>query len=514
MKLANAKLFQNSRLKIIFWVLALCGIGMLFPTINYFYPIYGLLDLSLLTDFPLYATLVIILLLLIGFIFILQIVRVGRPNFFKPKILKLFRWIRIPLGVVFVSISFFGVFAIGYTYHLDTWYRGNDYKSWTEKEPYLSWTGDSATTMTITWETRSPSDEILQYGPAADNLAHIISINNQDTQHRVNLVGLIPNTKYFYQVEGWDTIYSFKTAPMHMGHHSLATSATPFTFLSYGDNRYDSPLSWGPRAGTCNHDKIVDRIFENEGENYEFMINVGDVVMSGGDRTQWAKFYREINAHDMAATKPYMIALGNHEYYRTSKDGLTGDEVSHEYLSFDTMPGKSLQSLPSDEFNHWFNYSNALFINLNTRSSGSLASDAITWFNTTLEEHSANYDWVFVNFHYPIYSSAQSGNSNSTHLIENVEKAFFWANGTRRVDFCLTGHRHTYERLIKDGITHFVLGGGGASMDGWGTPYPDLTQKFDGDTQHYAKFEIIGKEVRYTAIDIDGNTLDNEVYAK
>lgn len=506
-------------LRLITWGLALAGIPLLVPFLDLFvYPVDQLFRSEYLGDYWWAFALGFCVVGIFVLADVVQIARVFRPHFpvfRKPKAGKPRTWPYLPCALVGLVGFAGGIYALGFQWYASAWYRANPYETWTAKAPYLSWTDDPATTVTITWETELETPGRVQHGPAADQLTEVVDTGATGRQHCVHLAGLPVNQVRYYSVDGGATVYAFRTAPRAPGHHTPTTPAPAFRFVAYGDNRYDSGQSWGPLAGDCQHTRVVDQLLAREApKNFSFVLNVGDVVMHGGNRAQWSKFFREIQQDDLAAERPYMVALGNHEYYRESADGKTGLEVSHEYLNFEySGPGPS-QSLPGDEFCYWFNYSNALFVCLNTQDSGEITAAASAWFNATLDAHAARYDWVFVAFHYPIYSSAQSGGSINRHLVAKVENACYWPNGSQRVDFILTGHRHTYERLEKDGLKHHVLAGGGAHMDGYMNPFPEWTKAYDGDIWHYATFDVAGPTVTFTAIDVGGRVFDSATYTK
>ena len=84
------------------------------------------------------------------------------------------------------------------------------------------------------------------------------------------------------------------------------------------------------------------------------------------------------------------------------------------------------------------------------------------------------------------------------------------------VDLVLSGHWHSYERLEKGNCTYMVTGGGGGSLDEWGTPQtpadgPINAQSlaFEVERHSYTVFEIEGQQLTLETWAVDGTLIDN-----
>ncbi|MBD3188061.1 hypothetical protein GF325_14590 [Candidatus Bathyarchaeota archaeon] len=465
-----------------------------------------------------------------------QIIRTFKPYFFAPLARRKKRKNVKPVNGPVYIFAALGITAmvLGLSFMItpDTslWYTQNPYEQYTEKQPYLSWTDDPSRSMTITWETKNASDGYVKYGTTMSFEMGTITAMNDSRQtpgniawthtYSANITGLSPSTLYYYQVGGFDAIYTFRTAPEAVGHHSDLDPAPGFRFTAYSDTQHTGSQYWGPEADKSKHVEILELMYSRQQGNFDFILSAGDIVQQGGDRTQWARFFREINTRDIASTRPYMASVGNHDHYdntrpthgEVNEDGIT---VSHEYLSYAwTGNPANPQSDPGNEFNHWFNYSNCLFIFLDTKADGSLTAGEAIWFNNTLNQHADHYDWVFLVYHHPVYSSAQGGGAINSDLEAKIWNVSFWTNGTRRVDFILNGHRHSYERLEKDGITQLVIAGSSTNLDGYGNPFDGWTQRFSGNAWHYTAWEVQGRKITFEAIDINGYVFDSKTFSK
>lgn len=75
------------------------------------------------------------------------------------------------------------------------------------------------------------------------------------------------------------------------------------------------------------------------------------------------------------------------------------------------------------------------------------------WLVRSVSKSDANFKVVVL--HHPPYSSSKKHGST---------RVYQWAYRTMGVDLVLSGHDHTYERIIRDGLTYVVDGAGGAKL--------------------------------------------------
>jgi len=65
--------------------------------------------------------------------------------------------------------------------------------------PYLQKAGESI--MTVRWRTNQEGASIVRYGDSPTNLTETVALDNNTTEHIVEITGLEPATKYYYEVE-------------------------------------------------------------------------------------------------------------------------------------------------------------------------------------------------------------------------------------------------------------------------------------------------------------------------
>ena len=99
--------------------------------------------------------------------------------------------------------------------------------------------------------------------------------------------------------------------------------------------------------------------------------------------------------------------------------------------------------------------------------------------------------WNVVYFHYPSYSSGQHGSIMWMR----------WPFAAWGADAVLSGHDHSYERLIVDGLVYFVNGSGGGGLYDYNEILPESQKRYNKNygamlvtaTETVMKFEFINR---------------------
>ncbi len=78
-------------------------------------------------------------------------------------------------------------------------------------------------------------------------------------------------------------------------------------------------------------------------------------------------------------------------------------------------------------------------------------------------------------------------------------------HATRSIDIVLSGHDHFYQKIRnqKGGIHYFVSGGAGKIREGIKKNHGEV--EFGKVTYHFLHFEVSEEEVRFAAVDKDGD---------
>ena len=178
----------------------------------------------------------------------------------------------------------------------------------------LTWSESPKTTQTIGWRTDTTvaagKVEYFAIGGTAMTVAapppETVTTNvGAINLFSVTLRDLQPGTRYVYRVgEGstWSPYYTFETE-----------KAEPerFQFLVFGDSHEEKPIYtvWK---------KTVTQAYQQNPEA-KFIMNVGDLIYSGKDYTQWQAWFA--GAQGVIARIPDMPVIGDHEPRGvTSKD--------------------------------------------------------------------------------------------------------------------------------------------------------------------------------------------------
>jgi acid phosphatase type 7 len=336
------------------------------------------------------------------------------------------------------------------------------------KGPYLQ--NVTQNSMTIMWETDSPSDSRVNYDTSS-NLNLTVYSPDKALIHKVTLVNLQPETKYHYRaISGKlsSTLNIFRTA---------VNKNTPFRFVVWGDNHTNAPR----------FEKNINRMILYKPD---LAISVGDMVLTGSDYDLWGyEFF--IPGRNLFKNTPLFATLGNHEYGGYG----AGDPVVW-FEKFFSLPGK--------EYYYSFNYGNSHFIHLNPHTNSPFGvvpgSEQYRWLISDLESNaSRNATWRFVFFHEPpIHEPLMA-----KHIVPLLEKY--------DVTMQFSGHYHTYMRSQKpkpDGPIYIITGGGGGSLsDGSRSNSLQNVDRYQA-VHHFCLIDINAKVLNFQAIDIDGNVID------
>lgn len=153
----------------------------------------------------------------------------------------------------------------------------------------------------------------------------------------------------------------------------------------------------------------------------------------------------------------FFPSLGNHDY--TDGGGLTA------YLNYFTLPGAGIPTTGTSGNERYYDFTAGpvqfFAINSNFQEPSGITSNSAqaAWLQTQLTQSSAV--WKIVYMHHPPYSSSSNHGSDITMQ---------WPYENWGVSIMLTGHDHTYERLIRDDnqdgrILNYVVNGlGGRSI--------------------------------------------------
>lgn len=339
----------------------------------------------------------------------------------------------------------------------------------TERSPYIQLPDTNS--VIIAWRSKQKSLGRVTYGLTKE-LNNSAVEDSSDNKHAVHLNNLKPDTKYYYRVwndtQQFNELDSFYTMP--------SENKEEISFLLWGD------------SGTGNEAqmKIADLLNK---EKADFAVHVGDVSQSDGSE------------YDEIFFKPYKnivnkmniyTCIGNHDVYY--------DEAK-TYLGDFYLPSNNSEKT---ERYYSFRWGKSYFIVIDSNidyQPGSAQYQFIE--NALLSEKCQSVDWVFVSFHHPPYCELWDAYDGETSVREYLLPLF----ESHKVDMVLNGHTHGYEKGRLNDVYYIISGGGGGGLDNYGRDWPHITKSLA--KHHYCKVKIAGARLDFTAIDIDGNIIDN-----
>ncbi|MBM4371350.1 MAG: metallophosphoesterase family protein, partial [Deltaproteobacteria bacterium] len=333
----------------------------------------------------------------------------------------------------------------------------------------LSWSQpDTATTMTVTWQSDSTGDpSVVRYGTDGDLDQEATGTVFQGNEglgaiHVVELTELTPDTSYTYQAGGpgaWSATYGFRTAPDQ--------PCTPVHFVAFGDNRPD--VDWLPQI----HWNPI--LSEAAGALPLFLLHTGDIVKDGGDTGQWNTFFE--SSGDYLANTPFMASIGNHD------DG-PGDGDSANYNQLLAYPRNTVTQ--TEDF-YFVTTPDLIVVSLSSQTfqGGSKPfQDQADWLDQVLTENPR--PWKVVQLHHPPFTSHRNFDLyfwdfefNHPPNEQDQNPALVPVFDKHHVDLVLSGHNHYYERFaplkggpdpaegvlaqgFHDGTVYVITGGAGA----------------------------------------------------
>jgi hypothetical protein len=215
-----------------------------------------------------------------------------------------------------------------------------------------------------------------------------------------------------------------------------------------------------------------------------FIIATGDDYYSSAGGTGTARYDNSTGAYycrwlkDVSTTgtncrigkstlNAFFPALGNHDYSDATPAPTT-------YLTYFKLPGAGFVNSSGNERYYDFVEGPVHFFVLNSNSeepAGTSSTSAqAQWLKSQLAASTSK--WNIIYDHHPPYSS------DSVH---GSTDALQWPFAAWGADAVLSGHAHTYERVMRNGIPYFVNGLGGAPRYDFKTPIPGSVVRYQSD---------------------------------
>ena len=320
------------------------------------------------------------------------------------------------------------------------------------KMPYsMSPTTSSVKVLWQMAEETKPTPAIVWYGTDKENLKDSVltdsgwMVTGEGYMHIVDITGLLPNTRYYYQVgdskRRCEIVGSTMTAP---------EAGTAYRIFTISDIHGNSCNNWS------NMQDLICGLGANIG------IFNGDHVSDVGADRLWNSYFFTPGEQFLSCT-PIMSSAGNHETGVPSNKRWSS---CYDYF-WQFSHGESEDPItdPRGEAYFSFPYGNADIVVININGDASSpeflpGSQQYEWLDQTLDASTA--PWIFIFGHVGIYTSGYHGqwSAEPKQVAPLLEKHA--AAGKRIIYFC--GDDHSFEHLYKDGV-HYVRPGCGRNSN-------------------------------------------------
>lgn len=302
----------------------------------------------------------------------------------------------------------------------------------------LTWSGDPATTQSVTWRTDTSVKRaraeiaVAEDGPTFTGEKRTVDATTvpfesnlgEARMHTATFTGLEPDTLYAYRVGGgdnWSEWFQFRTA---------SRQPKPLAFLYFGDAQTHVLEQWS---------RVVRAGFQMA-PDAKFMLHAGDLVNNGHKDELWGEWFKAAGWID--ATIPSILTPGNHEYGFIFNKGLP-----RQWQAQFELPRNGPAGL--EETCYHVDVQGVRVISLNSNEK---RQEQARWLEQVLSSNPNR--WTVVTFHHPVYSAAKSRDNEE---VRELWQPIFDKYG---VDLVLNGHDHTYAR------SNLVTGAGARSPGG------------------------------------------------
>jgi len=194
-----------------------------------------------------------------------------------------------------------------------------------------------------------------------------------------------------------------------------------------------------------------------------------------------------------ASTNAFFPAMGNHDH-------IDAEPAPDTYLTYFDLPGRGFANSSGNERFYDFVQGPIHFFVLDSdpREPEGITSTSpqALWLKEQLAASTAT--WNIVYDHHPPYSS------DTTH---GSTPDLQWPFAEWGADAVISGHAHSYERIMRDGIVYFVNGLGGAERYDFTTPVGGSASRYS-TTWGAQLVTVTPDRLTFTFINVDGWVID------
>lgn len=387
------------------------------------------------------------------------------------------------------------------------------------QQVHLSWNSTrkdaTAHTMAVTWADNTQNKGAVKFGSdgqlsKTENATGKYSDSGKIYIYKATLRGLKANTSYRYKVGsnigGWSQEFTFKTAPPLGSKDKILIGAWGDT----QDNEFNEQFQ-----------KTAVIVQQLKRYPINFTIHMGDIVDNGSVGKKWNGLFT--TTQPVNANAPFMPVTGNHD---VDNDSIRTGYQKPFPLFYDFL------NLPGNNIDYSYNYGNTHFVAISSgHAKGAEASGNFTfapgspeylWLEDDLAKARSDKSitWIIIYMHHPLYSFGWSHAEGWQNRIAPLIDKY-------KVDLCLAGHRHVYERHTAishgkplpqadnhlyqspQGAVYITNGTAGGSPQGLGgSGMPSMVYTSSAKMYNYAIMTIEGDTITYDVYDQDGKKID------
>jgi acid phosphatase type 7 len=330
----------------------------------------------------------------------------------------------------------------------------------------------------IAWRTVDTVMGKVNFGPD-DTLANEASDDEAKRYHQILLEGLVPGTRYAYQVST-----SEKTSATH--HFVTPVAGQPARFVVWGDNQ----------SGYDNFTQLQPQI---EARAPHAVLGVGDLISKGKTESLWLlELFGPARAllHDV----PLFAAIGNHE------------ENASFWYDFFAYPAADVPDDINSEAYYSFTFGNVFFLVINTNTVffpiGEVDTPVSAWIKEQVASPAAQQaTWRIAYGHEPGITESWSAGNCKYDGYKPIRNWFLPFIAEHGFHLYMAGHTHAYERAQMDtGLVQIITGGGGGGLDEWCKDFPETTVVYQN--HHFLAIEADCDRLRIEVESIDGKIID------
>lgn len=305
----------------------------------------------------------------------------------------------------------------------------------------------------IMWRTDVNTSTKVWYGSSPASLTSFVEINNNVTDHTIQITGLSPFTQYYYAVGSIGGVLAGQTPNHRFTTNPLPGTEQPIRVWAIGD------------FGKGNTGQIdVKNAYVNyaDSTHTDVWMWLGDNAYQNGEDNEYqTKVFAHTGFSDIFSWLPFWPTPGNHDYGEVwQQSALFGIPYSNIPLQNHEGPYFEIVDVPEQaeagghpsnlEVFYSFDYGNVHFLSLNSEVFDfTLTYNGIhemrDWIIQDLQQNTQLFTVAY--FHQPPYSKGSHDSDDAYELaMKAMREEIIPTLEDFDVDMIICGHSHVFER--------------------------------------------------------------------